>query len=182
MKVDVSIVLAALRALPAYPDQGDAEARDALLRPVAEAIVEATGGDLARASSLVAIGNAESAFARYVLEARCADGPKGARCDWNYRLKRNESRGPWQVKDWCRQSWDHPEGSREALLGEAKCADSLVRRAWAKCKTLDGIYAGYATNMRSCEWKHANRRRKVAAFAQIVMSREAKKEKRDVRP
>lgn len=178
MKVTAEIVLVALRALPAYPDQGDAAERDALLRPVAEVIVEATGGDLARASSLVAIGNAESAFARYVLEGRCKDGPKGARCDWNYRTRRNESRGPWQIKDWCRQSWDHPEGSRDALLGEAKCADQLVRRAWAKCRTLDGIYAGYATGTRSCEWKHANRRRKVAAFAQIVMTRELKKGER----
>lgn len=175
MKVTATIVLKALQALPAHPDQGDVEARAALLRPVAEIIVEATGGDVARAAALVAIGDGESAFARYVLEGRCKDGPKGARCDWDYRQKRNKARGPWQVHDWCRQSWDYPEGSREALLGEAKCADMLVRRAWTKCKTQDGIYAGYATNVKSCEWKHAARRRKVAAFAQSVMIREAKK-------
>ena len=174
MRVDVAIVLKALQALPAYPDQGNAEARTVLLRPVAEAIVEATGGDVARVSALVAIGNAESTFARYVIEGRCKDGPKGARCDWNYKLRRNESRGPWQVRSWC-QSWDYPEGSREALFAEAKCADRMVRRAWTKCKTQVGIYAGYATNGKSCEWKHAERRRKVGAHVQIVMVRELKK-------
>lgn len=175
MKVTVEIALAALRALPAYPDHGNAEERDALLRPVAEVIVEVTGGDLARTSALIAIGNAESAFARYVLEGRCASGPKGARCDWNYRSRTNDARGPWQVQRWCRQSWDYPEATREALLGEARCADKLVRSAWAKCRTLTGIYAGYATGNRSCEWKHAERRRKVSAFVQGIMVREVKK-------
>lgn len=177
MKVDVTIVLAALRALPAYPDHGTPEDRDTLLRPVAEAIVEATSGDAARASALVAIGDGESAFARYVIEGRCKDGPKGAKCDWDYRKKRNMARGPWQVHDWCRQSWDYPEASREALFGEAKCADLLVRRAWTKCKTQVGIYAGYATNSKACEWRHAERRRKVAAFVQSVMIRETKSSK-----
>lgn len=178
MRVDVAVVLAALRALPSYPDQGDAAAREALLRPVAEAITEATGGDLARASALVAVGDAESAFARYVIEGRCKDGPVGARCDWSYRERRNLSRGPWQVRSWCR-SWDHPEGSREALFAEARCADRLIRQAWSRCKTLTGMYAGYATGLRSCSWGHADRRRRVAAFAQIVMAREAKKKEKD---
>lgn len=177
MKVDVTIVLAALRALPSYHDQGDAESREALLRPVAEVIVEVTGGDVARSAALIAIGDGESAFARYVLEGRCKDGPKGARCDWDYRQKRNKARGPWQVHDWCRQSWDYPESSREALLGEAQCADTLVRRAWTKCKTQAGIYAGYATGNKSCVWKHAERRRKVAGFVQSVMIRKARRER-----
>lgn len=178
MKVTTAIVLKALQALPAYPDQGSAEERAALLQPVAEAIVEATGGDAARSAALVAIGNAESAFARYVLEGRCADGPKGARCDWNYRSRTNDARGPWQVQRWCRQSWDYPEASREALLGEARCADLMIRRAWVKCKTQVGIYAGYATGNKSCEWKHAERRRKVGSFVQGIMVREVKKERK----
>lgn len=178
MIVDAATVLVALKALPAYPDQGSAEERDALLRPVAAVIVEATGGDAARASALVAIGNAESAFARYVLEGRCQDGPAGARCDWDYRRRRNNARGPWQVHDWCRQSWDYPEASREALLGEARCADLMVRRAWARCRTQVGIYAGYATAGKACVWKHAERRRSVGAFVQGIMVRETKRRSR----
>lgn len=168
MIVTAADVLAALLALTPYPDQGDDAARVALLTPVAEAIVYATGGSIWRASALASIAMHESALARYVLEGRCKDGPRGARCDEGH------ARGPWQVHRWC-SAWSHPDGSYESRKREAVCADRLVRSAWKKCRTLPGIFAGYATGNRACEWHQAAARTGTMGFAQRVMVREAKK-------
>lgn len=164
MRVGVELVLAALCALRPYPDQGTADERRALLHPVAEAIVAATGGQLQPTAAMVALGYHESAFARYVLEGRCGDGPPGARCDSD-RKGRPQARGPWQVHDWC-PAWKLPEGSPESLAAEAHCAERMMRRSWELCgRTWLGAFSGYATATRVCSWPRA--RVRVATMALV---------------
>lgn len=115
------------------------------------AVVESVTADQRERAMLVALGWHESRLAAYVLEGRCQDGPKGARCD------AGRARGPWQVHRWCRAAWAAPDGSAEALRAGAVCALKALRHHGARCAgeartVLDGAFSGYATG-HACAWR-----------------------------
>ena len=137
-------VLAAMLALGGYqPDAGmPIEERVTLYRPTVAAIVAAARTD-EEAAALVALGWHESRFARYVLEDRCQDGPKGARCD------EGRARGPWQVWGrWCRAV---------DRASEARCALATLRLGKQRCASWEGGFAALAGHP-SCEWPGARKR------------------------
>lgn len=130
--------------LPAFSgDAGDTQtARRELYRPVAEAIDRATSNPLERAA-LVADGYFESRFARYVLERRCSDGPRGMRCDPDkHGVPR--ARGPWQVWHYCH---------RDGLAGEAECVLDQMRLGRVRCASWEGAFS--ALKGGSCSWPGA---------------------------
>lgn len=143
-------ILSAMLALGGYaPDAGDApEARRALYLPVAEAIA-ATARTPEEAAALVSDGFYESRFARYVLEGRCADGPRGARCDPDkHGVAR--ARGAFQVWRYCKAT---------DTRGEAKCVLSQMRLGLRRCSGWDGGFA--ALHGASCLWAPSQRRVQV---------------------
>jgi hypothetical protein len=115
------------------------------------AVVESVTASQQERAVLVALGWHESRFAHYVLEGRCEDGPRGARCDAGM------ARGPWQVHRWCRAAWAVEDGTPEALRAGAACALRAIRTHAARCASeartvLDGAFAGYATG-HACAWR-----------------------------
>lgn len=146
--VPASEILAVLLTLPQY--RGDAHAdptvedRARLLRPVAVAIADVSR-NATEAAALVALGYHETAYARFVLDGVCYQGPVGARCDGG------KARGAWQVWNWCRPLWAAPENAPGRHLAGARCAISLLRRGRQQCGTLAGAFGVYAG--KGCEWK-----------------------------
>lgn len=108
--------------LSLVPWHGDAhesgEEREQLLGPIAAAVVGAAQGDIEMAGALLALGQHETHYARFVLEYRCEDGPEGA-CD------DGDARGFLQVHGWC-------EGP-DAPAIEAQCAARVLRAFMARC-------------------------------------------------
>jgi len=145
-------------------DESYAE-RAGRLAVVAVAIVDATGGDIGRAARVVALGQAESNFARYVTEGRCQDGPVGSRCDPN-RHGEPQSLGPWQQRRCsCPRAWDAPMGSVEQLRASARCADRILREAHRRCqrRVADpeaGAFGGYRGV--DCAWQGGVRRAEMS--------------------
>jgi len=76
-------------------DKEERAARQALLSPVAVAIYQASKGDPDKAAYLIALGAAESSFARYVLEGRCLEGRY--KCDVDPKTGLPRALGPWQL-------------------------------------------------------------------------------------
>jgi hypothetical protein len=134
-------ILAAMIALGTYhADRGDtAEARRALLLPVAEAIASVARTN-EEAAALVVGAWHESHFARYVLEGRCAEGPRGAQCDPD-RHGVARARGAWQVWRFCKAT---------DTRGEAKCVLDQMRLGVRRCAGWSGGFA--ALHGASCEW------------------------------
>lgn len=133
-------VLAAMMGQPAwYEDASETpEQRADLLRPVAMAITLATE-DPTEQAALVALGWHESRWARYVVEGRCQDGPRGARCD------NGRARSPWQV--WavaCPSAHRLPESHPVVVERAAACAVRLLRGGRSRCRGLHpaGDWAG----------------------------------------
>jgi len=162
-------VLAAMLAQPVwYEDAAETpEQRADLLRPVAMAIALATE-DRTEQAAMVALGWHESRWARYVVEGRCQDGPRGARCD------NGRARSPWQV--WavaCPSAHavpaDHPVVNERA----ASCAVRLLRGGRNRCRGLNpagdwaGAFSSYGRGA-SCQWAPAAER---VATMQTVWAR-----------
>lgn len=134
-------ILAVLLSLqPHGTDAGEhPDARELRLAPVASAISGAAR-TLQEAAALIAQGQGETGFAAYVLEGRCHEGPRGARCDPD-RQGRARARGPWQV--WrvaCPDAWELPVG-HESLHREAACALRLLRAGRMRCQSWVGAFA-----------------------------------------
>jgi hypothetical protein len=116
------------------------EERIEFLKPVAEAIQEASGGSPDKAAFLLALGAKESHFARYVLEGRCLEGR--FRCDVDKKTGLPQALGPWQLwKRACPKG--HAEGAK-SYLTQAKCALRLAKYHQKRCKTWPGTFSGYA--------------------------------------
>jgi hypothetical protein len=113
----------------AYSGDADdsTESRVILMTPLAAAIAEASSS-LEEQAALLAQSYRESGWARYVLENRCEDGPVGAQCD------AGKSRGPFQVKAWCKAAWDAESSLQEQYVGGARCALRLYRAGKARCR------------------------------------------------
>jgi hypothetical protein len=137
------IILKAMLSLPVYDgDRSDSvESRVELYQPIAEAIsnVAKTPEETA---ALLSMAENETHFARYVLEDRCSDGPRGQRCDHGH------ARGPWQVHSWC----------RGGLEQQAHCALQLLNSGYSRCG--EGWYGAFTgtRGTKSCSWPPAFKR------------------------
>lgn len=131
-------ILAVMTSMPSWKgDVGETpEQRLALYDPTARAILIAaneTDHPVRAASVLLALYENESMGARYVLEGRCLDGPKDMRCDYSALKRRPLARGPFQVREWCKEAWSYPDGSFASILGGARCALHYVGRGIKRC-------------------------------------------------
>lgn len=110
--------------------------RRALYTPVSKAIAvvaKESSNPIETASILIALGQNETGFSRYVLEGRCLDGPPGMRCDYSPLHRAPLSRGPFQVRKWCKAAWAAKDGSYDAILESARCAVQYVRMGLTRC-------------------------------------------------
>lgn len=144
----VEIVLAVMLSGPVW--SGDvretpAARRELYLMP-ARAIVAAaieTNDPFKAAAVLIALGRNETAWARYVLEGRCMDGPRNMRCDYSAKEGKPLAIGPFQVHGWCRDAWTADPGSYDSTLASARCALQYVHRGVRRCqKTPHDPWAG----------------------------------------
>jgi hypothetical protein len=124
------IVLAVMLTLvQSWEDRAETpEQRSALLAPLATAIAQESrsSGD---AAALIAIAHGESGgFARWVVEGRCHERP--AMCD------KGKSRGPMQVRAWCKAT---------DLRGEVACAAQAYRFALTRCGSPVQAFGQYAS-------------------------------------
>jgi len=170
LSATVARVLAAMVVMPTwYQDLDETpEQRADLLRPAALAIANATD-DRTEQAAMVALGWHESRWSRYVIEGRCADGPKGARCD------NGRARSPWQVHAYgiCRAAWAYAEDDPRTLEAAASCAVRYLRGAKSRCAGQHpagdwaGAFSQYGTGARCTRPKSAERVRTM----QTVMLR-----------
>lgn len=114
------------------------ENRTARLQDIAVAIAGASA-NRTEAAALLALGEVETRFARYVSEDRCHEGPRGMRCD------EGRSRSVWQLqRAACPSLWELPPGDQRATYVAAQCAVRLLRYGRAKCGSVAGAFAVYA--------------------------------------
>jgi hypothetical protein len=114
------ILTAMLNQPPAYVDRHESrEERAKLLAPYAH-VIDKVGRNIEEKAALVAQGLSETQGARYVLEGRCHEGPRGQRCD------EGRARGFWQVHPWCKAT---------TIEGEARCVLSIMRSGKYRCQT-----------------------------------------------
>ena len=157
------LVLSAFLSLPSYVgDRGDSvAAREKLLRPYAEAVADVSRENRWKAAALIALMWHESRLARYVLEGRCQDGPRGARCDPG-RDGVARARGATQVWAWCTEAWAHPAGSLGSIRGEVACASRRLSGGLRACRGRHpaGDTAGALSYYKAgaCRWQPAARR------------------------
>jgi hypothetical protein len=163
-------VLNTLLARPVHVLDRDepTDARRARFSIAAQGIAIASKGDPHSAALLVAQFDGESKGARYVWEDRCADGPKGARCDPD-RKGVARARGPFQVWAYCTEAWKHPVGSLEEVTAAASCTLRLMRSGAKRCSSngysaLEGSFAG-ARGGASCRPPRAAERIKTYRWA-----------------
>lgn len=175
--VEVKAILFVLSTLALYEGDRDEApaARDARLRQVAVVISEAAR-DYEEAAALIELGDAESRYARYVMEGRCLDGPRHAQCDRDPRTGRPRAVTPWQVWSWCQEAHRATPGSEEQLRAGAECAARHWRSAKRRCAdrnpdALVGAFSGYRGG--SCAWgpavRRAHRAREVEALLKKVV-------------
>lgn len=85
---------------------------------------------------------AESHLASYVLEGRCLDGPKEARCDPDKKTGIPRASGPWQVwLKYCKGALSFPEGSNERIDATASCIAGKMRFGLKMCGSWAGAFA-----------------------------------------
>jgi len=114
------------------------EARTALYQPVAEVVCASTENQLERAMLGAQAYFEGSRLGRYVLEDRCKDGPRSARCD------NGLATGPWQVHGWCRDAWVRPftpENRAARWEAGADCTLLGARAGRRACGGLRGMFA-----------------------------------------
>ena len=156
--VAADLILAAMLSLP--PSALDAsdteEEREALFRPVAEAIAEVAKNDR-QAALLIAQGWEDSKFSRRVLEYRCHEMPAGQRCD------AGKSVGAFQVSArWCRPA---------SVVDEARCALKAAGGGMTRCKDhsispIAGAFVGLGGMGRPCNWTKAEER--AATYKRVL--------------
>lgn len=149
----VEMILAVMLQGPVWAVDADEtpEQRRQLYMPVAqaiEAVARETDNPVRSAAILIALGQNETAFSRYVLEGRCLDGPPGMRCDYDPRTRKPLSRGPFQVRKWCKAQWAAKEGSYESFVEGARCALGYVNKGLQRClktpyRAWQGAFAVY---------------------------------------
>ena len=118
------------------------------------------------AAALLAVGDRESKFARYVWAGRCESGPEEARCDPSPRSGRPRARTYWQLhRAACPAAWAEEHGSFAETRAAARCASRLLVGAYYRCKTGHaGAFAGYAGN---CGWAPLRARSRANLMARL---------------
>jgi hypothetical protein len=159
-------VLIAILEGPIYERAAD-EVEAARLQPIAEAIAEVAGYPEAAAAA-VAKGTFESYWARYVLEGRCDEGPKGQRCDPVSGTA--TALGPWRLHRWCEAAW--AKGPR-SYPEQATCAVGRLHWGWRKCRTWAGALNAYGG--RACDSEWAKPREMMRRRATFTIYRELRK-------
>jgi hypothetical protein len=157
-------VLLVLRSLAPYSQEPEPETAAELDWRRTQAAICITGAAETRArgwsrervaASLVALGEAESNFARYVWAGECDRGPIGAQCD--PRHGKAQSIGYWQQRPAaCGRAWRLPHGSTAQVCASAACAASLLQGAAHRCRNRAsspeaGAFAGYRSI--DCSWR-----------------------------
>lgn len=150
----MSITLAIMLAMPqSHLDRGETpEQRAALIQPWADGIDEATESTAMRAALVALMWHETGGFARYVLEYRCSDGPRGkAECD------SGKARGGFQVHPWCKAT---------TIAGEAECAASTLGFMLKRCGSWATAYGGYGTGGKCAAFteRETTRQRVAARF------------------
>jgi hypothetical protein len=138
-----AVILKAWLALtPWWNDRNDTlEERITLYTPAAEVVCRATTNPLERAFLATQMYWEGSRLAHYVIEDRCQDGPKGARCDEGLAT------GLLQVHRWCRAAWPlrgqaATADTRQARLeAAARCVLQAARSGRRACGGLLGMFA-----------------------------------------
>lgn len=164
-------VLCVLLAAPRFHAEPTPEPDAARLQRLTAAALVITGAAAARpagwepfdvAAPLLALGDAESSWAAYVAQGRCADGPVGARCDPGPHGAR--ARTYWQLHvGTCPAAWAEPPGSFAELHAAAGCASRLYVGAYYRCARARpenreaGAMSGYHGGASGCYWKPADR-------------------------
>lgn len=162
----VKALLLLLIAMPRWHGDRDdtEEQRRAILAPVAAA-QHAACKDAPKLlagsrcyAALTAVAQHETHLARYILEGRCEDGPRGQRCDWDDSTKQPRARGAYQIwQSVCPEAWRHPAGSAESTRLEARCAVRRLTGAYYRCRGRHpggdwaGMFAGYRSI--DCTWR-----------------------------
>lgn len=125
------------------------------------------------AAALVALGQHESTWARYIGEDRCKDGPAGMQCDPD---EKGEPRalGYWQLhRSACPAAWQLPP-SFDRLFIEAECAANAFALAADRCfgKHPDGVMAAALAGYRGkCDAPDAALRGRTWATFHDVLER-----------
>jgi len=179
-------VLLVLRSLAPYSQEPEPETAAELDWRRTQAAICITGAAETRArgwsrervaASLVALGEAESHFARYVWVGDCMRGPVGARCDPHRGVSR--ARTAWQLhRAACPRAWSLPHGSTAEVCAAAECAASLLQGAAHRCRNRAvspeaGAFSGYAGISCTRPGSVRRARRMAALESQIrtIMSR-----------
>jgi len=126
-------------------DQEPSATREALLRPIALAIQQASSGDRDKAAYLIALGAVESNFMRYVIEGRCQEGRY--KCDIDPKTGKPRALGPWQLWE-AACSRAHKAGSASFEI-QTECVLSLAAFHARKCqasgpRNWSNSFAGHA--------------------------------------
>jgi hypothetical protein len=133
-------------------------------RAVAIAPVAASFASEARSrrqlAILLTIGRHESRFAILVVRGGdCSLMPRGQRCD------DGEARGFGQLHAGaCPAAYAYPAGSAESIRAETRCVLDLFARHEARCGSLAGAFAAFATGG-LCTWRGAAER--VETFRRV---------------
>lgn len=147
-------IVAAFALLPSSYEQGDVAAVSEEIAIVSANRVEA--------ATLMALAYHETKLAKLVMEGHCDQLPKGMQCDSGKAL------GVFQLhKEACPAAWalatpnGGPEGQRESLHEQARCAIRLLRWNAQRGKgvaptPLHGAFSGYAAQ--DWNWKGAEER------------------------
>lgn len=150
-----------LLAHPAWIDRGLSYAeRTVAIAPVAVAFAS-HARSVRQLAILVTVGRHESHFAALVVRGGdCSLMPRGQRCD------DGASRGFSQLKEAaCPAAYAFPAGSAESIDAETRCVLGLFTRYEARCGSLAGAFAAYATGGQ-CEWRGAAER--VRTFERVT--------------
>lgn len=109
---------------------------------------------------LLTIGRHESRFASLVVRGGdCSQMPRGQRCD------DGAARGFGQLHARaCPAAYAYPAGSAESIREETRCVLGLFTQYEARCGSLAGAFAAYATGG-VCSWRGAAER--VETFRRI---------------
>lgn len=110
---------------------------------------------------LLTVGRHESHFASLVVRGGdCSLMPRGQRCD------NGEARGFGQLHARaCPAAYAFPAGSADSINAETRCVLGLFSRYEARCGSLGGAFAAFATGGQ-CSWSGAADR--VRTFDRIV--------------
>lgn len=132
---------------------------------VASVAIAAAASSRDETAFLLAEGEAETRFAKYVGEDRCQDGPAGVRCD------HGTARGYWQAhRAACPALFELPDGDERAVAVAAQCSIALFRYARFACSAPEGVFNLPAGRRCSDPWGRARLKRMAEIRAMLDRS------------